>query len=363
METFFVILGIIIFIPIFCDMVISESHICSYILNKIPIYRKISSFFEETPWLLIPLCLIVVFPLCFYWGYSVSKEPQLLIGEYAHTSPKDVNWNLRHQIIVNDSMFCVKIANKDSIVFDRINNKLVHTAKKEYPTENYNRYIGKNAVQILLLGAIVIPTWNEVTSTANFATFSKKAWGFCLMAAGYLGFNQGYKCKQTILKNNTWNTWLNLQEKLHNENWWIEFSKQYPYYKEEYIIDVNSPIGGGLGISFEIENDTIVVKSVGKGFPAEQSGVIEGDKIISIDRVTPYESLCESYKELNLDIETAGADDIRISAYYMLRGEVNSDVRLEILRGNSNSIIYIDATRVPVPLHFLDVVSIPEDVI
>ncbi len=370
METFWVILVIIILIPIFCDIAIPDSHICSSILNEIPIYREISYFFEENLWLLIPICFIVVFPLCFYWGFSVSDGPQTslngiiyFIDEYGHTNPEHVNSELHQQIIMNDTVFCVKLANKDSIVFDRINNKLVHTAKKEYPTENYNRYTGKNAVQILLYGAIVIPTWNEVKSTANFATLNKKAWGVCIIAAGYLGFNQGYKCKQTILKNNSWNTWLTLQEKLHDENWWIEFSKQYPYYKQEYIIDINSPIGGGIGISFEIENDTIVVKSVKNGFPAEQSGVIEGDKIIAIDGVTPYENLCKAYKELNLDIETADVDDIINSAYYMLRGEVNSDVRLEILRGESNSIIYIDVTRVPIPLHFLRVVDIPKDVI
>lgn len=340
MEVFLGILVFIVLISAICSEFFNFS-IFDKLLIKIPIVRKISDFFEDHPWLLIPLCLFIVFPLLFYCGYRVSDKPNTLIDgryyrieEYGHTNPAYINTKLKGQIQLNDSLFSTKTANQDSIVFDRINNRLIHTAKKEFPANNYSRYEGKNAIQILLLGAIVIPTWAEVKSCADFASFSKKSWGICLLAAGYLGFHQGYKSKQIILMNESWSKWLTLQDKLHDERWWKEFANKYPYYYNDSVIAEGHFLEAGIGITLGISNNVLSVESVEPNGPAYRAGILKGDTIISADG----ELFEISDSTTNLDI------------ILKLRGRKDSQIRLGVLRDNDTPIEEFILTRDVMPM-------------
>lgn len=356
MEVFLGILLSIVLISAICSEFFKFS-IYDKLLIKIPIVRKISNFFEDYPWLLIALCLFIVFPLLFYCGYRVGDKPDTLIygsdyriEEYGHSNPANINSTLRRQIQFNDSLFSIKTANQDSIVFDRINNRLIHTAKKEFPANNYSRYEGKNAIQILLLGAIVIPTWAEVQSYADFASLSKKSWGICLLAAGYLGFHQGYKSKQTILMNESWSKWLTLQEKLNDELWWKEFANKYPYYYNDSVTAEDHCLGAGIGISFKISNNVLSVESVEPNSPAYRAGILKGDRIISADG-----------EQFEISDSTTNIDII-----FKLRGHKDSQIRLGVLRDNDTSIEEFIIKRDVMPmsciLYFLTI-DLPQDVI
>lgn len=318
------------------------------------LYHKVSDFFDKHLWILVPLCILILFPLCFYLGYSVSTFPEKTIlngipltEELGHTNPKHVNRELIYQINMNDSLFSIKTANQDSIVFDRINKKLVHTAKKEFPTEDYSIYVGKNAFQMFLLGAMVLPTWSEVKSLYDFSTISNKALGVCLMAAGYLGFNQGRKCKLTNITNESWTEWLDLQEKLHDEKWWVEFAEKYPYYKEDYIIAEDHCLGAGIGVGWRISSDAIVVTEVEPDGPADRAGILEGDKILYVDGERQIFPDSTDY----------------LSVFCTLRGPKDSHVYLGVMREGSSAIGEFIVKREVVPIPYWMTFSLPENVI
>ncbi|MDE6819070.1 MAG: PDZ domain-containing protein, partial [Muribaculaceae bacterium] len=82
--------------------------------------------------------------------------------------------------------------------------------------------------------------------------------------------------------------------------------------------EVNSDLDGsfsGIGISFQLMNDTITVLEVISGGPSEKVGLLPGDRIITVNDTVVAGK--------NID-----ADDVK----HKLRGPRNSKVELTILR-------------------------------
>lgn len=94
----------------------------------------------------------------------------------------------------------------------------------------------------------------------------------------------------------------------------------------------------GIGVSFNVPNDTILIISVISRGPAEKAGILPFDRIISID-----------------DSIVAGKNISQTQIMRTLRGAKNSKVKLGIERGNSAELIYFDVTRGDVPNYSIDV--------
>lgn len=94
----------------------------------------------------------------------------------------------------------------------------------------------------------------------------------------------------------------------------------------------------GIGVTFYMFNDTVVVLNIIPEGPSSKAGVRRGDRIISV----------------NGDV-IAGKkiSDEKIKS--TLRGEAGSKVRIEVLRAGSKELIPVEITRGRVPLKSIDV--------
>ena len=104
---------------------------------------------------------------------------------------------------------------------------------------------------------------------------------------------------------------------------------------------VNEPLEGsfsGIGISFNLISDTILVLNVRSGGPAEKAGLLPFDRIITIN-----------------DTVFAGRKLPDNEIQRTIRGQKNTKVTLGIQRANATELIYIDVTRGDVPNPSIDV--------
>ncbi|MDR1407093.1 MAG: S41 family peptidase [Tannerella sp.] len=88
----------------------------------------------------------------------------------------------------------------------------------------------------------------------------------------------------------------------------------------------------GIGISFNMLSDTILVLNVIHKGPAEKAGILPYDRIVTVN-----------------DSVYFGKDENEIKQ--MLRGEKNSKVKLGIKRGNTPELLHFDVTRGDVPTY------------
>ncbi len=113
------------------------------------------------------------------------------------------------------------------------------------------------------------------------------------------------------------------------------------YIPAEDVAIANEDLEGsfsGIGVSFNMQTDTILVVSVISGGPAEKAGILPFDRIISIN-----------------DSIFAGMGISQTKIMRTLRGEKNSTVKLGVKRGGNEELIYFDVTRGDVPLNSVDV--------
>jgi carboxyl-terminal processing protease len=101
---------------------------------------------------------------------------------------------------------------------------------------------------------------------------------------------------------------------------------------------------GGVGIEFNIVNDTVCVVSVIAGGPAEQVGIQPGDKIISADG-----KKIAGVKIVNQDVMTT------------LKGETNTKVNIKIKRNNGRKLLDFNITRGTIPIYSIDFADIITD--
>lgn len=105
--------------------------------------------------------------------------------------------------------------------------------------------------------------------------------------------------------------------------------------------EFNEPLDGnfeGIGVQFNIQNDTIlVVKTIENG-PSAKVGILGGDKIVKVN-----------------DSIVAGTKLTNLRVMKLLKGPKGSLVKVGILRHDENSLIDFEITRDKIPLYSIDV--------
>jgi len=112
------------------------------------------------------------------------------------------------------------------------------------------------------------------------------------------------------------------------------------YIPKEEIERVNEPLEGsfeGIGIQFQIMEDTLLVVQTISGCPAEKVGVLPGDRIIYINN-----DLIAGVKIQSSDI------------FKRLRGTKGTEVRVRVRRGNKPELIEFKIIRDKIPLYSVD---------
>ncbi len=112
------------------------------------------------------------------------------------------------------------------------------------------------------------------------------------------------------------------------------------YIPSEELKAMNEPLAGnfeGIGIEFNIINDTIIVISPVSGGPSEALGIEAGDRIIKIE-----------------DELVAGTGITNKEVINRLRGSSGSEVNISISRKGSAALIYYTITRGKIPIESID---------
>ena len=119
------------------------------------------------------------------------------------------------------------------------------------------------------------------------------------------------------------------------------------YLSKEDVAKANEPLQGnfeGVGIQFQLFNDTILVVAAVPGGPSDKLGIRAGDKILTIDGEVAYGSKINN----NFVMER-------------LRGTKGSKVTVEIMRkGNKDLIDYV-IVRDKIPINSVDAVFMLQD--
>lgn len=106
------------------------------------------------------------------------------------------------------------------------------------------------------------------------------------------------------------------------------------------LTQVNSELDGkfsGIGISFQIFNDTLSIVEIISGGPAEKVGLIPGDRILKVD-----------------DKEIAGIGLKEDDVFSLLRGPKGSKVVVTVKRHNSSKPLEFELVRDDIPVESID---------
>ena len=93
----------------------------------------------------------------------------------------------------------------------------------------------------------------------------------------------------------------------------------------------------GIGITFNVFNDTVVVVGVIAGGPSSESGVNVGDRIISVN-----------------DSTVAGKNILRDSLISLLRGKSGSKVQIKVKRSGFADLLPLEITRGKIPIKSIE---------
>ncbi len=105
--------------------------------------------------------------------------------------------------------------------------------------------------------------------------------------------------------------------------------------------NVNSELEGsfsGIGVQFNIQNDTVMIISVISGGPSEKVGLLAGDRIVKVN-----------------DSVFVGKKITNEKVMKKLRGPADSKVRLGIRRHGTREILYYSITRGQIPVNSVDI--------
>jgi len=112
------------------------------------------------------------------------------------------------------------------------------------------------------------------------------------------------------------------------------------YFTEDELKEANEPLEGnfeGVGIQFNLLNDTIIVVGVISGGPSEKVGLMAGDKIVKIN-----------------EEEVAGIGMSNKGVTDRLRGKKGTDVTVYIDRKGAKKRLEFKITRDVIPLYSID---------
>ena len=119
-----------------------------------------------------------------------------------------------------------------------------------------------------------------------------------------------------------------------------ELDPHSSYIPKEEVERVNEPLEGsfeGVGIQFQLLEDTLLVVQTISGCPAEKVGVLPGDRIIYINN-----ELVAGVKMQNSDI------------FKRLRGQKGTEVTVKIQRGGKPALIEFKIIRDKIPIYSVD---------
>ncbi len=112
------------------------------------------------------------------------------------------------------------------------------------------------------------------------------------------------------------------------------------YMSKEEVEEMNQPLVGnfeGIGISFNILKDTLLVLTTISGGPSEKVGLRAGDRIIEVD-----------------DKNIAGIGLKNSDVFDLLRGDKGTKVELKVLRKRSPELLDFTIIRDKIPIYSLD---------
>ncbi|HPE76116.1 MAG TPA: S41 family peptidase [Draconibacterium sp.] len=112
------------------------------------------------------------------------------------------------------------------------------------------------------------------------------------------------------------------------------------YMSKDEVDKMNEPLVGnfeGIGISFNIFKDTLLVLSTISGGPSEKVGLMAGDRIVEVD---------------NKNIAGTGLKNSDV--FDLLRGDKGTKVELKVLRKNAPGLLDFTIIRDKIPIFSLD---------
>ena len=119
-----------------------------------------------------------------------------------------------------------------------------------------------------------------------------------------------------------------------------ELDPHSTYISKEDVARMNEPLQGnfeGVGISFNVFKDTLLVTAIIAGGPSEKAGVLAGDRIIEINKK---------------NIAGTGIKDTDVQG--LLRGKRGTTVDLKVLRKPGNEVLNFTVARDRIPIYSID---------
>lgn len=119
------------------------------------------------------------------------------------------------------------------------------------------------------------------------------------------------------------------------------------YIEAKDLSAINEPMEGsfdGVGVEFNLLDDTILVVAPISGGPSQRVGIRSGDKIVSVDGDT-----------------IAGTGLENEDVFKLLRGKSGTKVTVGILRKGENNLIDFEITRDKIPIYSVDVSYMIDD--
>ncbi|MFN5181652.1 MAG: S41 family peptidase [Bacteroidota bacterium] len=113
------------------------------------------------------------------------------------------------------------------------------------------------------------------------------------------------------------------------------------YIPASELQQVNEPMQGnfeGIGVEFNIINDTVTVITPINGGPSEKAGILAGDKIVLVEKE-----------------KVAGVKITNKKIFSLLRGKKGTSVNISIRRGGSKNLQQYKIVRGEIPLYSVDV--------
>ena len=113
------------------------------------------------------------------------------------------------------------------------------------------------------------------------------------------------------------------------------------YISAKDIEEVNSDLSGsfsGIGVQFNLQNDTVYVVDVIRGGPSEKAGLLAGDRIVEVN-----------------DTVFVGKEINNEKVIKKLRGKKHTNVKLGIKRRNTKELLYYNVVRDDIPVHSVEV--------
>ncbi len=113
------------------------------------------------------------------------------------------------------------------------------------------------------------------------------------------------------------------------------------YISKEDLEQANEQLFGsfsGIGVQFNIQEDTIYVVDVISNGPSERAGMLAGDRIVEVN-----------------DSLFVGKDINNEKVFNQLRGEKGSEIKLGIVRRNTEEMLHFDIIRDDIPVNSVDI--------